>query len=78
MSKDNGGPVFPIIAEESKAIYSDGLTLRDYFASKAMQALISKTEPVLWNNEAGEDPILESIAVGAFDYADAMLKARES
>ena len=45
-----------------------GMTLRDYFAAKAMQALISrkdfKFEDFVWEN--------------AYDMADAMLKAREA
>ena len=45
-----------------------GMTLRDYFAAKAMQALISRKdfefEDSAWEN--------------AYDMADAMLKAREA
>ena len=43
-----------------------GLTVRDYFAAKAMQALIEKFD---------ESPA-ES-ADEAYDWADAMMKARE-
>ena len=45
---------------------ADGLTVRDYFAAKAMQALIEKFD---------ESPA-ES-ADEAYDWADAMMKARE-
>ena len=44
----------------------DGITVRDYFAAKAMQALIEKFD---------ESPA-ES-ADEAYDWADAMMKARE-
>ena len=44
----------------------DNLTVRDYFAAKAMQALIEKFD---------ESPA-ES-ADEAYDWADAMMKARE-
>ena len=80
MSKDNGGPAFPATFEEM-ARYAEtgywsaahGMTLRDYFASKAMQAIISKT-PFL---EFPEDfQPHEKTAIGAYEYADAMLKER--
>ena len=45
---------------------AQGLTVRDYFAAKAMQALIEKFD---------ESPA-ES-ADEAYDWADAMMKARE-
>jgi hypothetical protein len=39
MSKrDDGGPAFPMPSESHP---QDGMTLRDYFAAKAMQALIA-------------------------------------
>lgn len=55
-----------------------GLTMRDYFAAKAMQAIIAKTplEPVESEKQRGYIPGL--IAVGAYDYADAMLKQRNA
>ena len=47
-----------------------GMDLRDYFASHAMQALISI--PSLGMNAYDE------YAVCAYEYADAMMKAREA
>lgn len=49
-------------AEEAKG--SEGMDLRDYFAAKAMQALINKRYPA--------DYITEQ----AYKYADEMLKER--
>ena len=46
-----------------------GMTLRDYFAAKAMQAILS-------NPEYGDDDT--SLAGAAYYVADAMLKAREA
>ena len=71
MSADTGGPAFPgPYATESGAIEvlwkQQGMTLRDYFAAKAMQAMLNDAE-VFW---AGAAPL-------AYQYADAMLKARE-
>ena len=48
--------------------YSDGVTLRDYFAAKAMQAIVSR-------GIVNEVP-LEIYAANAYKMADAMLKAR--
>ena len=45
---------------------SEGMTLRDYFAAKAMQSLLTYEESTLQND-----------AEVAYAMADAMLKARE-
>ena len=48
-----------------------GMTLRDYFAAKAMQALLRKYPDHLMNSPADE------VACDAYTLADEMLKARE-
>ena len=48
--------------------YSEGITMRDYFAAKAMQAMETR-------NASGTD---YSRAIHAYEIADAMLKAREA
>ncbi len=62
--KYDGGTAFPA---ETTLGYEEGMTLRDYFAAKAMQAIVSRSdfefEDFAWEN--------------AYDMADAMLKARE-
>ena len=63
MSKDNGGPAFPI----DSGSY-DGITIRDYFAAKAMQSQL-----VFEGMEGCET---EKICGMAYEIADAMLKAR--
>jgi hypothetical protein len=86
---DNGGPAFPVhtapavrtVDELERAIR--GMSLRDYFAAKAMHAhLITDTVPgeacdaLLHRAELlGRDPI-EHLAFNAYEVADAMLKAR--
>ena len=55
-------PAFP------RAIYS-GMTLRDYFATKAMQNMDWKIKP--YDN-------LQSYAELVYAIADAMMKAREA
>ena len=49
------------------------MTLRDYFAAKALQAMI-QTPPTKWP----EDMIGRSISVCAYEMADSMLKARDA
>jgi hypothetical protein len=67
--KDNGnGYAFP----KGQSDYSEnrGMTLRDYFAAKAMQAMITNNWP-LHTSEA-----VSTLAGAAYSTADAMLKAR--
>jgi hypothetical protein len=71
MSNANtGGPAFPINANESadRCIYT-GMTLRDYFAAKALQGILTDPEIVMGATE---------IADLSYKYAEAMLKAREA
>ena len=49
-----------------------GLTLRDYFAAKAMQAYMSDTS-LTW-----EGSLYDSAAAAAYRVADAMMEAREA
>ena len=68
MNKETGGPAFPVPGLHENNDY-DGMTLRDYFAAKAMQAILS-------NPEYGDED--DSLAGAAYYVADAMLKAREA
>lgn len=66
----HGGPAFPAlpISRElnGELVYqSQGVTIRDYFAAKAMQGIQSR---VNWG--------LKEVADLAFEQADAMLEAR--
>jgi hypothetical protein len=64
MSNTNtGGPAFPSAFTGE----DPGMTLRDYFAAKAMQSLI-RDEKWDW----------AEIPSGAYEMADAMLKARQA
>ena len=57
---------------------SEGMTLRDYFAAKAMQGLLTIPAKELSNELCDEYPRLDSyISYLSFAIADAMLKARE-
>lgn len=62
----NNPPAFPYFGHTGWS-QSTGMTLRDYFAAKAMQALLGY-----------EESTLENDAEVAYAVADAMLKAREA
>ena len=72
----NNTPAFPTsnwqkIAPMANG-YNEGMTLRDYFAAKAMQGLLRQYPDHLMNSPANE------VACDAYSMADAMLKAREA
>lgn len=74
-TKHTGGPAFPVweLNGSGKAEMTDfGMSLRDYFAAKAMAAMVASPDYVegSW--------FQEDIAIQAYTMADAMLKARES
>jgi hypothetical protein len=66
-SKTTGGQAFPCLddAGSGLSLRDGGMTLRDYFAAKAMQGLLA-------SNQAG----LAYVTDVAYTYADAMLKVR--
>ena len=68
-NRDNGGPAFPIPGLHNDADFN-GMSLRDYFAAKAMQA--AATNPV-----GAEGFTFEERAAWAYAQADAMLEARK-
>ena len=72
MNKETGGPAFPNPRWEGWGSPQEGMTLRDYFAAKAMQALIIANGPT----PAGGWPTYAERT--AYTIADAMLKAREA
>lgn len=64
MSKYNGGPAFPAA---STIVMADGMTLRDYFAAKAMAGFLASY---------ADAPTYEQLATFAYQCADAMLAER--
>ena len=65
-----GGPAFPcdLTAYDREVVKNfQGMTLRDYFAAKAMQAMVSQPDA---------DMSHAAYADWAYRQADAMLKAR--
>lgn len=72
---NDGGPAFPI-SDTYHGIGNiergeSGMTIRDYFASRAMQGLIAQSDGTALHS----DP--EIGALYAYRMADAMLKARK-
>ena len=75
MSNDNGGPAFPVNTEnkhEAGACFPhEGMTLRDYFAAKAMHGFIT-------NFDTRRSDIIDvpELARSAYYVADAMIAER--
>ena len=61
-------PAFPHI-DSGCGRFEEGMTLRDYFAAKAMQAILMRTDSRFTTT-------LEFVSGKAYQYADAMLKER--
>ena len=72
MTTNTGGPAFP--HQSSDAIRA-GMTLRDYVAAKAMQAVF--TGAIMEGLTMNQDINCDKAAETAYTMADAMLKARE-
>ena len=70
-NKDKGGPAFPNEGFNGWGEPFQGMSLRDYFAAKAMQALIIANGPA---PQGGWPTYAERTA---YLVADAMLKARQ-
>jgi hypothetical protein len=81
MTTEKGGPAFPSKKRIQRAGYAtqefepvDGMTLRDYFASKAMEGIFaSNTE-----HDHEDAVIFDVVAEAAYRMADAMLEARKA
>lgn len=76
-ARNNGGPAFP--AQHFDLTESEhGLSMRDYFAAKAMQGLMASDLVPAITKDAAEHGFqrLDGIASFAYSLADAMLKAR--
>ncbi len=80
---DDGGFAFPHTPDKREPVghgmerftpgESPGMTLRDYFAAKAMQGILAGDHPI--THELDACNIVPRVA---YDFADAMLKARQS
>lgn len=76
MTDKTGGPAFPVPATELHGT-DTGMSLRDFFAAKAMSADLSNSDESLAGyGSQFTDAQLESFAAFYYRMADAMLKAR--
>jgi hypothetical protein len=73
----DGGPAFTGTASKRKPYSNEfelhpvsGMSLRDYFAAKAMQSLIPN---IKW----GKEGFFDELTIGAYNVADAMLESRK-
>ena len=73
---NTGGPAFPT-GTGGNTPYSNGMTLRDYFAAKAMQILMAEVDGDKDDNPGVFRWEPCDVAELAYEQADAMLKARE-
>lgn len=67
-ANDSSGPAFPVSLPGMGDNRASGMTLRDYFAAKAMPEIYQRVET------GG----FERVAHFSYELADAMLKARQS
>lgn len=92
--KDKGGPAFPVhpdMAAKIGCVNSEtdaGMTLRDYFAAKALPSVLSSwlettkdwddgNELTDFNEPEGFSSLAAAIAEGSYAVADAMMYARK-
>lgn len=74
MGNYHGGAASPLIAEHHEHVIECGMTLRDYFAAKAMQSIYLRLggSPMACNR----DGTLDMTASHAYQMADAMIAER--
>jgi hypothetical protein len=79
MTTATGGPAFPcaewldtIDPSAVNPMHHQGMTLRDYFAAKAMQKMMTYKDRPIYLRPVDE------VAIDAYEMADAMLKARRA
>lgn len=75
MTNKNGGPAFPVAGSE-RNYPIEGMTLRDYFAAKALSGWLASypescTHPIVAGNA-------DEVAKHSYMIADAMLRSREA
>ena len=67
----NNPPAFPIVIDLGDGVkYQTGMTLRDYFAAKAMHGIVASCIENGFNDDL--------VSASSYRLADAMLKAREA
>ena len=83
-TKNDGGPAFPI--GSTPGDWGNGMTLRDYFAAKAIQGMMSVPDDKRYGDRADKTLSIHEwqmwcvtgLVEHAYRVADAMLKVRET
>lgn len=73
MNSKDGGPAFPEGNFEHK---TSGMTLRDYFAAKALPSIFTDYCAIA-RIDGWDQDWRQYVALESYEIADAMLKARE-
>jgi len=69
-NKPTNPPAFPSSIDDGETVkYMLGISMRDYFAAKALQGIMASSE-IDWQGQS-------NLASSCYEIADAMLKARE-
>jgi hypothetical protein len=81
--KDKNTPAFPFVAEDASGMMINmGMSLRDYFAAKALPVAV-KINTLQYNKELGNEWLWDDeedaafAASVAYQLADAMMKERQ-
>ncbi|OOW06694.1 hypothetical protein MF6396_03005 [Pseudomonas sp. MF6396] len=76
MRKDTSGPAFPVPLPNGESYQGhlphDGMTLRDYFAAKALAGFSANPSMI----DSNDSKAIAYMADSAYQVADAMLAAR--
>jgi hypothetical protein len=78
---NTGGPAYPAPVTKPLENYYPGMTLRDYFAAKAMEATLGQYDLTFFEDDKREKEgktFALVVAKNAYAMADAMLRAREA
>lgn len=73
--KNDGGPAYPGIVKDNSGILetAQGVTVRDYFAAKAMLGFLLRD-----NTGISLEEIIPAISKASYKFADAMIEERDN
>ena len=74
----DGGPAFPVVAENGLGHVAPGMSLRDWFAGQALAGFAATLPEASEREMFKAEEFYEAIALGAYRAADAMLAARKA
>ncbi len=77
MAKNDGGPAFPLHAVEGSHYAEYGMSLRDYFAAKALTGMLASSETFSVDKDT-KAVTPNHFSKLAYMFSDSMLAAREA